>query len=94
MLTLQQVRIRLLEQVRGRIRNGDWTERSLARRAHLSQPHLHNLLQGKRQLGWEKADALMEAAAISMLDLVEPHELEALLNSGFVPDGWKGWHPG
>ena len=54
---------RLLHRLRARIQSGEWTERGLARRAGLSQPHVHNLLKGIRFLTAESADALLGAVS-------------------------------
>ena len=49
----------LLREVRRRIHNGEFTERSLARRLGVSQPHLHNVLKGVRKLSLELADHIV-----------------------------------
>ena len=48
MIGFEILRNRLIENIRYRIRNGELTERGLARRTGISQPHLHNLLKGVR----------------------------------------------
>jgi transcriptional regulator with XRE-family HTH domain len=63
---------RLLRYVSLRIRNGDRTERQLAKLVGVSQPQLHNVLKGARPLKRELADALLAHFQISLLDLVEP----------------------
>ncbi len=55
--------------VRERIQNGELTERSLARMAHISQPHIHNVLKGGRFLSTKFADRILAALQISILDL-------------------------
>jgi Helix-turn-helix len=50
---------RLLRYLRDMIRKGEITERSLARITGISQPHLHNVLKGKRLLSTEKADRIL-----------------------------------
>lgn len=70
---------RLLDEVRGRVRNGEFTERGLARLAGISQPHLHNLLKGIRDLTPRSADSLLAALDIGLLQLAAVDELgEAL----------------
>jgi transcriptional regulator with XRE-family HTH domain len=53
-----------------RIRNGELTERNLAKRIGLSQAHMHNVLKGARILTAEVADLLMLELNISISDLV------------------------
>ena len=65
---------RLIRLVSLRIRNGERTERQLARLVGVSQPQLHNVLKGARPLKRELADALLAHFQISLRDLVEPDE--------------------
>jgi hypothetical protein len=74
---------RLLDEVRGRIRNGEFTERGLARLAGISQPHLHNLLKGVRELTSASADSLLATLDVGLLQLASADELgEALQAKG------------
>ena len=66
---------RLLRRLREEVRNGMCTERGLARKADLSQPHIHNLLKGIRALSTESADALLKAMSWGVPDLIDPHEM-------------------
>jgi plasmid maintenance system antidote protein VapI len=50
--------------------NGEFTERGLAKKARISQPHLHHILKGKRALRPEVADRLLAELQISILDLL------------------------
>lgn len=59
-----------------RIRNGHWTERSLARRLRISQAHIHNVLKGARGLTPELADALLAVLGTSLEEVV----IEAKVN--------------
>lgn len=77
-LDLQQ---RLLENLRHRVQSGEATERSLARIAGLSQPHLHNVLKGKRLLSMDMADNILHNLQIGVLDLVSLEE-------------FRQWHEG
>ena len=79
MVGLNSVRNRLLESIRRRIRTGEITERALARRAGLSQPHLHNILKGVRALNFDNGDQLMLHLGITVTDLLEPDELRRAL---------------
>jgi len=74
-LTFAQLRTRFIAATRHRIHNGEFTERGLARLAGISQPHLHNILKGVRDLTPAVADALLVAMDLGLLDLVEPDEL-------------------
>ena len=63
----------LLERLRKRVSEqlaaGEWTERGLARRAGISQPHLHNVLKGIRSMTPEVADRLLTTLQMSVDDL-------------------------
>jgi transcriptional regulator with XRE-family HTH domain len=74
-LTLGGLQLRLLELLRSRIRNGDLSERSLARLTGISQPHVHNVLKGVRTLSPELADVMLSFLRITPLDLVNREEL-------------------
>jgi hypothetical protein len=67
---------RLAAQIRARVRNGDVTERGLARLAGLSQPHVHNVLKGARAMSPDSADRLMKALGLSARDLLAVPEAE------------------
>ena len=71
--TLQR---RLLEYLREVVQNGDATERSLARRTGLSQPHMHNILKGIRSMNSDVADLVLERLGITVYDLPAREELE------------------
>jgi transcriptional regulator with XRE-family HTH domain len=71
---------RLEERLKARIRNGELTERGLALRVGLSQPHTHNVLKGARILTPGTADRILRALRISVLDLLEPEELKRARN--------------
>jgi transcriptional regulator with XRE-family HTH domain len=47
------------------------TERGLARRAGISQPHLHNVLKGKRFFSLQTADLVLHELGLSVVDLIE-----------------------
>jgi len=53
-----------------RIRNGELTERNLAKRIGLSQAHMHNVLKGARILTAEVADMLLLELNLNVTDLV------------------------
>ena len=74
-MTFHDLQQRLLADLRQRVRSGAATERGLARDTGISQPHLHNVLKGKRILSMEKADKVLRCLQIDVLYLIEPEEL-------------------
>jgi transcriptional regulator with XRE-family HTH domain len=77
-MTFGQLQRRLVEHLRHRVQSGEITERSLARIAGISQPHLHNVLKGKRILSIEMADEILKNLDITILDLLDPDRLERI----------------
>jgi transcriptional regulator with XRE-family HTH domain len=69
-MTFADLQRRLVEHLRRRIQSGETTERGLARIAGISQPHLHNVLKGKRVLSVEMADEILKNLEITVLDLI------------------------
>jgi transcriptional regulator with XRE-family HTH domain len=78
-LTFQDAQLRLLAYVRGRIQSGELTERGFARRIGISQPHVHNVLKGVRNLSPEVFDITLKYFHLSILDLAPQNELESSL---------------
>src|SRR5687768_14295784 len=72
----------LLESLKARVRNGQLTERGLARLVGISQPHMHNVLKGERILSPKLADQILEHLHLSVLDLIERSELQQYLAAG------------
>jgi antitoxin component HigA of HigAB toxin-antitoxin module len=66
---------RLIAHLRALVRSGDATERGLARLTGVSQPHMHNVLKGKRLLSLEMADQVLAQLHLDLLDYIEPEEL-------------------
>ena len=87
-LGFRDISERLILFVVGRIRNGDYTERGLARVAGVSQPHLHHVLKGARPLRPELADVLLACFRINVLDLLRQDELPAHHHSESYNDLW------
>jgi hypothetical protein len=73
-MTLGDLQQRFVALLRKRVRNGEVTERGLARMVGVSQPHLHNVLHGKRSFSLETTDNMMRQLRVDVLDLVEPGE--------------------
>ena len=71
MLGLAEIRSRLVQRLLDMVRNGDLTERALARATGVSQPHMHNVLKGKRELSVEMADVILKALHLDVRDLLE-----------------------
>jgi transcriptional regulator with XRE-family HTH domain len=74
-MTFHDLQQRLLKELQQRVRSGAATERGLARLSGISQPHLHNVLKGKRELSLRKADVVLHRLQIDLLQLIEPEEL-------------------
>jgi transcriptional regulator with XRE-family HTH domain len=77
-MTFHDLQQRLLDDLRQRVKSGAATERGLARLSGISQPHLHNVLKGKRMLSMEKADDVLRRLQIDVLYLIDPAELREL----------------
>jgi transcriptional regulator with XRE-family HTH domain len=65
---------RFVENLRHRVRRGELTERRLARMTGVSQPHIHNVLNGKRTLSSDTADIILHVLQLDLLDLIQPRE--------------------
>ncbi len=82
----------LMERVRARvnllINNGQVTERGLAKRTGISQPHVHNVLKGARYMTPEIADLMMQQLKISLLDLLAEERADVVVRKGPRRD-WK-----
>jgi transcriptional regulator with XRE-family HTH domain len=74
LLNFWELERRMLATIRERVRRGDLTERGLARLSGVSQPHIHNVLKGKRDLSRDTADAILAALGIDLLDLLDPQQ--------------------
>jgi len=77
---------RLIGNLKHRVRSGETTERGLARFTGVSQPHLHNVLKGVRELTPATADRILSSLRISLLDLIGPAELGRYLQWRPAPD--------
>jgi plasmid maintenance system antidote protein VapI len=76
-LTFQDAQQRLLADVRDGIHNGELMERGFARMIGVSQPHVHNVLKGVRNLSPELSDSILKLLHRTLLDLASSSELEA-----------------
>ncbi|MCC6342245.1 MAG: XRE family transcriptional regulator [Bryobacterales bacterium] len=74
-MILTYLRLRLLEDLHRRIRGGEFTERGLARRLAVSQPHIHNILKGARVMSLELADHIIAELEIPAERLLSAEDL-------------------
>ncbi len=75
MLDFEQLHRRLTLLLMERVRSGELTERGIARITGVSQPHIHNVLKGKRLFSAVTADAILRELHLDILDLVDRREL-------------------
>ncbi|HUK14977.1 MAG TPA: hypothetical protein VLW65_01125 [Bryobacteraceae bacterium] len=73
-MDFRELQQRFISLLRERVRCGEITERGLGRLAGISQPHIHNVLKGKRVLSLEKTDDILRQMRLDVLDLIEPTE--------------------
>jgi plasmid maintenance system antidote protein VapI len=69
----------LIQQVRLRVSNGEFTERALGRLLGVSQSQTHNVLKGARRLQIQLADRILLKLGLSAMDLLTEGELETAL---------------
>jgi transcriptional regulator with XRE-family HTH domain len=81
-MDFQELERRFIEYLKHRIRSGDLTERKLARLAGISQPHVHNVLKGKRIFSTEIADTILHVLRLDLLDLIQPEEVSKIERRG------------
>jgi transcriptional regulator with XRE-family HTH domain len=74
-MNFRELQRRLIAHLHKLVRSGDATERGLARLTGVSQPHMHNVLKGKRLLSLEMADQVLALLQLDLLDLIETGEL-------------------
>ena len=64
----------LVASLRARVRNGEFTERGLAKAVGVSQPHVHNILKGVRILSPDIGDQILQKLNLSLFDLLDPND--------------------
>jgi hypothetical protein len=74
-MDFEQLHSRLIEHLQQLVRSGEITERGLSRLTGVSQPHIHNVLKGKRLLSLAKADSILRQLKLDVLDLVDPQTI-------------------
>ena len=67
----QRLQSRLITNLQERVRRGEISERRLARMTGISQPHLHNVLKGKRFLSVGMADQILHQLHLDLRDLLD-----------------------
>ena len=78
---------RLIDRLRVGVASGSLTVRRLAREIGVSQPHMQNIMSGKRALTMQMADRLLQYQHRSVLDLASASELgEALRLAAANPE--------
>ncbi len=80
-MTFRELHSRLVLQLQTRVRNGEVSERVLARQVGISQPHMNNVLKGRKTLSHRLADSILKHFNLSLLDLVLENELRSQLSS-------------
>lgn len=78
-MSFDRLNSNLLEYARDLVRNGDFTERGLARFLGISQPHAHNVLKGVRPLTPELFDTMLKRFGLDLLDLYPKAEIDLYL---------------
>jgi hypothetical protein len=73
-MNFQDLHESLTDHIAGKVRHGELTERGLARRAGISQPHLHNVLKRKRFFSLRSADLVMHELSLGVVDLIRARE--------------------
>jgi hypothetical protein len=73
-MNFQDLHERLTDHIVDKVRHGELTERGLARRSGISQPHLHNVLKRKRFFSLQSADLVMHELGVSVVDLIRVRE--------------------
>jgi hypothetical protein len=74
-LDFAELQRRLVAYLSEKVRNGEMTERGLARITGVSQPHMHHVLCGKRGFSMEMADRVMKALRKDLLDFLEDTDI-------------------
>jgi transcriptional regulator with XRE-family HTH domain len=74
-MNFHELERRFAAYLRERVHRGETTERGLARATGVSQPHIHNVLKGKRFLSPDTADEILRYLRVDLLDLIDPGEM-------------------
>ena len=74
-MNYRELHDRLVVHLRRLVGGGELTERGLARISGISQPHLHNVLKGKRLFSTEAADEVLRRMHLDIFDLIGDEDL-------------------
>ncbi len=74
-MNFRELHDRLTAHLRRIVGGGQLTERGLARLSGISQPHLHNVLKGKRLFSTEAADEILRRMDLDIFDLIGEEDL-------------------
>jgi len=74
-MNFRELHERLTAHLRRIVGGGQLTERGLARLSGISQPHLHNVLKGKRLFSTEAADEILRRMDMDIFDLIGEDDL-------------------
>ena len=74
-MNFRELHDRLVVHLRRLVGGGEMTERGLARLSGISQPHLHNVLKGKRLFSTEAADEVLRQMHLDIFDLIGEQDL-------------------
>jgi plasmid maintenance system antidote protein VapI len=66
-LGFRELSARLIRYLNAMVRRGEISERGLARLTQYSQPHIHNVLNGKRAMTIELADQIMALLKVPLV---------------------------
>lgn len=81
----------LVTSLKARVRNGEFTERGLAKAIGVSQPHVHNILKGLRILSPEIGDQILQKLNMSLIDLLDPNHAARVMDFGASPASQYSW---
>lgn len=70
--SFRQLQECLRAELRVRLGRGEMTERQLARQTGISQPHLHHLVKGVRELTPAMADRILSALELRLFEIADP----------------------
>jgi len=77
---LYEIQDAFVELLRAKVRNGEITERALAKLVGVSQSHLHNVLKGIRRLSPAVMDRCLYQLRLGVLDLIDRTKLISYLD--------------
>ena len=77
-MDFRELERQLISFLQAKVRSGEVTERALARSIGVSQPHIHNVLKGKRSLSLDTADAILHRLRVDVTDLIALEEVGPL----------------